>query len=1047
MNSTDLHPEPDPSTEAPVASSGEASAGQNFPQATPAAPDPDRLDAATVSEPLLGDPPDGSASQAEVPEAPLWQRFDPVFYAKRYAAVLPEALSPEELERFYWDQGAAAGHSPNPYFDESWYLSNYRDIAAHVAAGGARSGFDHYCHDGYRDRAPHWLFDENYYRRVNPDLTASALEAGGFRNGYHHYLVRGDGEFRSGHRFFAPDLLQQGGRSSRDGRGPFVTLLLEGFALCDRQRLSWYFDPQWYLEQNGWLRRQIEDGRWSCGLHHFLCNDTPRAFDGSRWFSELFYVAAHPDIASALDDGAFRNGYEHFLAHGVQELRTPHPDADLVAYHANRQVQLELDRHEFPDIFAHWVARHEALAREAMLPALDERQSKRLALQQAENMLLQYTRRPLDFACSDAEPRVSVIMVLFNQFALTMAALSSLRAVHTGDIDLVLVDSGSRDETRQIDRFVVGARILRMGFNAGFIECCNRALEQVRGRAVLFLNNDLTLGHNALFLALKRLEDDDTVGAVGGKIIRTNGQLQEAGCIIWRDGSTMGYLRDEHPDLPEANFVRDVDFCSGAFLLIRSALLRQLGGFDEAFKPAYYEETDLCVRLRRLGHRIVYDPAVVIQHMEYGSSGTADSTRMIQRNHEVFVRRHMDWLRFQYPPRLRNAIFARSPRDRRRRILFFEDRVPMRHLGSGYVRSNDIVRMMAELGHHVTVFPVYAAAASPVEVFRDFPDTVEVIYDRGLDQLREFLEQRAGYYDAVWIGRTHNLPRLLPILGDMTTSLPDSSFVLDTEAVAAPRLVGQARLLGLRGTGDLDALLREEFAVAYFCQKIIAVNEADAALIRSTGHGDVSVLGHMVTPCPTPRTWSDRSGLLFLGAFHDEASPNYDSIRWFNAEVLPLLRDRLPASVRFTVAGYVDQNRVDMVPLGLDPRVDLLGPVQDLRELYDRHRVFVAPTRFAGGIPFKVHEAAAHGVPVVATALLCRQVGWTDGDEIMSGGTDDPARFAEAILSLYEDEGRWNDVRRTALSRIEQENTEPDYRRRISDIMDDVFAAGRQRGG
>ncbi len=61
----------------------------------------------------------------------------------------------------------------------------------------------------------------------------------------------------------------------------------------------------------------------------------------------------------------------------------------------------------------------------------------------------------------------------------------------------------------------------------------------------------------------------DKIGAVGGKIIRANGQLQEAGSIIWDDGTTTGYLRDASPLAPEANYVRDVDYCSAVFLLCR----------------------------------------------------------------------------------------------------------------------------------------------------------------------------------------------------------------------------------------------------------------------------------------------------------------------------------------------------------------------------------------------------------------------------------------------------------------------------------------------
>ena len=93
-----------------------------------------------------------------------------------------------------------------------------------------------------------------------------------------------------------------------------------------------------------------------------------------------------------------------------------------------------------------------------------------------------------------------------------------------------------------------------------------------------------------------------------------DGTLQEAGSLIWQDGSCLGYGRGDDPEQPEYMFRRDVDYCSGAFLLFRKQDFAALQGFDEAFAPAYYEESDFCIRLRKSGKRVVYDPRAVITH-------------------------------------------------------------------------------------------------------------------------------------------------------------------------------------------------------------------------------------------------------------------------------------------------------------------------------------------------------------------------------------------------------------------------------------------------
>ena len=985
------------------------------------------------------------ANASDTRRQPVWSRFDQRWYLARYPDVAAQlAGGANDAEQFYRDRGCKLGHSPNMFFDETWYLSAYPDIAAHVAAGGAVSGFAHYCADGYAGRSPHWLFDEGHYLATNREVTPALLEGLSLANGYDHYLTIGDADYRGGHKFFDPQLYQQNaseGDAARDSHGgPFERFLIDGCRAGSTARLSWYFDPQWYLQTYPDVQTEIDDGWWSCALHHFLGNRTPLRYAPLQWFSEEHYGKTYPDVLDAVRDGVFRNTYEHFVRHGAAERRQPHADVDLVRHFQSLRVQADLERGDFPDAFAHWLARRAAEADGLVSAPVPEAQTKQLFLRMAEAALPQFARTKLDFTVRD-EPAVSVIIVLHNKFALTMTALASLRACFAGDIELILVDSGSRDETRRIARYVIGARLIRFEQNAGFVESCNIALGHARAPAVLYLNNDVTLGVQAVQLAIARLESDERIGAVGAKFIRTNGMLQEAGSIIWRDGSTAGYLRDADPGIPEANFVRDVDFCSGAFLMVRASYLKALGGFDDDYRPAYYEETDLCVRLKKAGHRIVYDPSVVVQHVEFGSAGSARSARMIQRNHKVFVEKHRDWLRYKCPPRPRNALFARSPKPGRGRILFIEDRIPLRDLGSGYVRSNDIVWAMAALGYHVGVYPIYPGTTSVLDTLADFPETVEVLYDRGLDELPAFISERSGYYNIVWIGRTHNLERLLPILSDASSSLPEHSVVLDTEAVSAPRTLERARVLGLPQEDDLATMLRRELACAYFCQKIVAVNERDAALIRSSGHSNVAVLGHMKETAPTPAGWGDRNGLLFLGAFHEASSPNYDSLTWFVDEVLPLLHDRLPPDARFTIAGYVDR-KVDMSPFGRHGRVDLIGAVDDLAALYGSHRVFVAPTRFAGGIPFKVHEAAAYGLPVVATELLCRQVGWTDGIDIMSGGTGDAARFADRIVELYENGDRWRAVRAGALGRIETENSRASYHDQLATILADVKAEG-----
>ena len=243
--------------------------------------------------------------------------------------------------------------------------------------------------------------------------------------------------------------------------------------------------------------------------------------------------------------------------------------------------------------------------------------------------------------------------------------------------------------------------------------------------------------------ALRRLESAGDIGAVGAKIIRTHGRLQEAGSIICTDGTTMGYLRDGSPLAPEANFVRDVDYCSAVFLLCRTELVRQLGGFDEAFAPAYFEDADLCVRIIQAGYRVVYDPAVTLTHMEFGSAATSEASMALMRRGRRIFRQAR---RISQDPA--QAHGANPLRARRRGgkpcVLFIEDTVPLRRLGSGFGRSNDVVRAIVAAGWEAHMFPLNGAPYDTMSLYGDLPERAEVLADRDFMGLAAFLAERKG---------------------------------------------------------------------------------------------------------------------------------------------------------------------------------------------------------------------------------------------------------------------------------------------------------------
>jgi glycosyltransferase involved in cell wall biosynthesis len=966
-----------------------------------------------------------------------WATFDAGWYLATHPDARAELGETEDATvlRFYLEHGQQRGHSPNIWFDEAWHMKAHPGAAAAVREGHAESGFDSYCRAGFRVRSPHWLFQEAAYRQRYTDLREDALAADGNVNGYDHYLKHGSREGRIGHMLFDPGVyharLDADERASADTIGGYPHYLRSIRERRPEYATSHYFDPVWYLRRYPTVAEAIAGGKWLCALHHYLANDTPTEFDPIPEFSEAYYLDRYKDVAAAVEAKDRRNGYDHFLAKGISEQRASSAAVDLRYYRTTYpSVRSDLDGGHVRDAFVHYLTKGRADGLAAVPPVEDqvtERQAAALNRHRADNLLPGSARMVLDFSCAGM-PAVSVILVLRDRFPLTLMTLGSLRANFAGDIELILIDVGSTDDTRRIAHFVRGASVLRFDTSLKPISVANAALNCASAETVLLMDSAVELAAEALAAALRRLQSDAGIGAVGGKLVRAHGRLEAAGNILWRDGTTLGYLRDGSPLAPEANFVRDVDFCSVAFLLLRADLLHQLEGFDDAFAEGGYAEVDLCLRIAAAGSRVVYDPAVLVNRLtQIGPAPGPGDAR------EALLRKHVNRLRFSHIADRRVEVFARS-NDAGRRVLFIDDTIPLRRLGSGFVRSNDLIQVMASLGYRVTVYPMNDCRFGVATIFADMPDMVEVMHDRTHEDLAAFLAARQSYYDVIWVARTHNLDRVKPILERITGGGKPPRIVLDTEAVAALREAEHATLIGTTPI-DVDTAIMGEFANAHFCQRIIAVNPQEAQKLCGLGFTDVMVIGHWREAQPTPRPFADRAGMLFLGAMHQPDSPNRDALAWLVREVLPLVERSLGWETRLTVAGYVDP-AISLDAYGKHPRITLRGTVEDVAPLYDAHRIFVAPTRYAAGVPYKVHEAASYGLPVVASELLCRQLGWQNGREMISVDTADPAEFARRIVVLYRDPALWQTLRDNALERVRADNNRPQYEMAVRHVLE-----------
>ncbi|MFN2506344.1 MAG: glycosyltransferase [Acidimicrobiales bacterium] len=313
------------------------------------------------------------------------------------------------------------------------------------------------------------------------------------------------------------------------------------------------------------------------------------------------------------------------------------------------------------------------------------------------------------------------------------------------------------------------------------------------------------------------------------------------------------------------------------------------------------------------------------------------------------------------------------------------------------------------------------------------PSAVEVM-PGGTSGFPHFWAGRAGSYDLVLVSRPHNKAMVNAVLARSSPPLP--RIVYDAEAVNSFRDLGLLRHLRQDPSPRYERrLLAREMRLVDPSVAVVAVCEAEARVFTEHCLQAVSVLGHALDPAPSPRPHERRRGLLFVGAISDAACPNLYAASWLSNEVFPRFLSRLGGNVQLVLAG---SNLSDYLR-PMSPAIDMRGPTEDLAELYDQVRVFVAPAPFGAGIPLKVLDAAAHGVPVVASSLLARQLGWRDGVELLVA--HDAESFAAQCARLYDDAALWHRLREAALARVGSDYSPSAFSATLGQIVEAALAA------
>lgn len=607
-------------------------------------------------------------------------------------------------------------------------------------------------------------------------------------------------------------------------------------------------------------------------------------------------------------------------------------------------------------------------------------------------------------------PKVSIIVPMYNQLEYTVDCVYSIyRNCAAHEYEVIIADDKSPLESSDVlSKYFENIVVIRNEANLGFIRNCNNAAAKARGEYLVFLNNDTQVQAGWLEELLNIYKRFDNVGVVGSKLLYPDGSLQEAGGIVWKDGSAWNFGNQDDPTKSQYNYVKEADYVSGASLMIKRALWNELGGFDEEFVPAYCEDSDLCFRVRANGYKVMYQPFSVVAHFEGVSHGTDVRVGVKQYqvlNQKKFVKRWQHELKTK--AKNGEALFFERDRSRNKKhVLVIDHYLPTVDKDAGSRTISNFMDSLLELG-----YVVHFLGENQVS-FKAYEKTyqekgIEVLYGNEYSfhfkKWKDYLTKHFRDFDAVLMSRSHVCS---PIMSFLRNHHFRGNIMYYGHDLGYLRLEQEATL---KNDDDLRKLARKIKSVEDFMYQ-----NADNSFYISQEEADylkkyiVKPL-HYVPPyffdvAESRPGYESREGIFFIGGFNHP--PNKEGMLWFLDEVYGQLQER---GIKLTVAGskmppelFEYQNKYPL--LTLKPDVSN----EELELLYAGTRIAIVPLRSGAGVKGKVIEAMAKGVPVVGTDIAFE--GMPKDEAYLYRGANTPADMYNEIMSVYSSGDRWRDL-------------------------------------
>jgi GT2 family glycosyltransferase/glycosyltransferase involved in cell wall biosynthesis len=632
-------------------------------------------------------------------------------------------------------------------------------------------------------------------------------------------------------------------------------------------------------------------------------------------------------------------------------------------------------------------------------------------------------------------PTVSVIIPVYNFYSYTLRCLYSIAMSNTKTVfEIIIADDLSQDETESILGNIDGIKYIRNPKNLGFLRSCNNAALSANGEYIFLLNNDTAVLEGWLDNLVNTFDGQENIGLVGSQLLYPNGLLQEAGGILWSE-SAANYGKFDDPRCPNYSYLREVDYVSGAAIMVPTKIWRSLEGFDERYAPAYCEDSDLCLQLRNMGYKVLMQPTSKVVHFEGISSGTDLNTGVKKyqvTNSEKLKEKWSQLLSTNGLP----GDFSKECVDRNKgsRILIIDATIPTPDQDAGSVTVWYFLKILKELGYQVTFIPENLHDLSPyTEMVQGLG--VECLYRPYVNNIEQYIEENGHKFDTVMLYRVNVGGRFFETVRKFASN---AKIIFDTVDLHFLREERQAKMEKDKEksaemlANSYQTRERELHLLRNSDISIVLSEYEKSMLSRDWDIQNTFVIPIVLEVPGLKNSYENRKDIAFIGGY--QHTPNVDAVFYFVENIWPKVKENIKG-VKFYIIGSKPTAEILALP-DTDEDIIVTGFIESLDPYLDNLRLTLAPLRYGAGIKGKIGSSLSYGVPCIATKVAAEGMGLTDRKNILMSA--DENSFVYNLTMAYNDRAIWDGLSEEGLKFVDEQYSINATRNKLLALMNSI---------